>query len=65
MSHHHRWVSVESQSIRQMPSGSSFNEVFVTDLTVIDTWRASRMRGNGGRQALVMLSFRAKSVRTK
>jgi hypothetical protein len=32
-------VSVESQSIRQMPSGSSFNE------------------------ALVMLSFRAKSVR--
>jgi hypothetical protein len=28
-----------------MPSGSSFNEVFVTGLTVIATWRASRMRG--------------------
>src|SRR6202022_2644485 len=38
-------VSVELQPIRQMPGGSSFNEVLVTDPTVSDTRRAS---GNGG-----------------
>jgi hypothetical protein len=44
-----------------MLRGSSFNEVFVTDLTVTDTWRASGMSVNGGGGAVDAV-VRTKSV---
>ena len=54
MSRHAGGVGVGNQSIRQMPSGASFDEVFVTDLSGMDTWARVADAGQLRRHGLVI-----------
>lgn len=47
---------IETRPIRQMSGGSTFNEVFLTDVTIGDEWRVGA-EGDGWKVALTTLGF--------
>ncbi|MBB1029723.1 acyl-CoA dehydrogenase [Dietzia sp. SLG310A2-38A2] len=51
---------IETRPIRQMSGGSTFNEVFLSDVTIADEWRIGA-EGEGWKVALTTLGFERNS----